>query len=132
VRIALNEALTRVRRSRRLIACDEAVEEVEDVVTLERRADARELVQVLESVVDELPESYRVVFLLREVEGMTTAEAASCLDLTESALKVRLHRAKALIKEALADRIGESAIEAFRFGAARCDRVVENVLARLV
>jgi RNA polymerase sigma-70 factor (ECF subfamily) len=89
-------------------------------------------VQLLEGVVDELPETYRTVFLLREVEGMSTAEAANCLDLTESALKVRLHRAKALIKEGLADRVGEAAMQAFRFDAPRCDRVVRAVLDRLL
>jgi RNA polymerase sigma-70 factor (ECF subfamily) len=135
VRIALNEALTRVRKQRRMIAVGDPdqLEGIEaDTMAIERRAEARELVQLLEGVVDELPETYRTVFLLREVEGMSTAEAAGCLDLTESALKVRLHRAKALIKEALADRVGETAMQAFRFDATRCDRVVKAVLDQLV
>jgi RNA polymerase sigma-70 factor (ECF subfamily) len=143
VRIAINEALMRARRRGRLVAVgdpfggdDDGGAEVISLATAEgngpeRRTGARELVALLESVVDELPEGARTVFLLREVEGMSTAEAAECLGTSEAALKVRLHRAKAQIKDALAERLGEGAADAFRFEAPRCDRIVEAVLEKI-
>jgi RNA polymerase sigma-70 factor, ECF subfamily len=144
IRIALNEALTRLRRRGRLVAIGDPLSEdgtlavSDNVVSIdarpsdpERSASARELIAVLEDVIDELPEAQRIAFLLREVEGMSTAEAASCLGLTESALKVRFHRAKAQIRESLIERVGEGAKDAFHFEAPRCDRVVAAVLRRL-
>ena len=53
---------------------------------------------VIEAAVDNLPETYRSVFMLREVEGLTTAETAESLDISEEVVKVRLHRARAMMR----------------------------------
>jgi RNA polymerase sigma-70 factor (ECF subfamily) len=97
----------------------------------EDQASMRELTGLLEAAVDELPEIYRVVFMMREVQELSTAETAACLELTEEAVKVRLHRAKGFLRETLFARLDARAPETFSFLGARCDRIVANVLARL-
>ena len=97
----------------------------------ERQAYAQELRRVLEAAVDTLPESYRTVFMLRDVEGLSTSETGEGLGLGEEAVKTRLHRARAMIRRAVTQRIGSVAAEAFQFHASRCDRVVAAVLARI-
>ena len=86
---------------------------------------------VLESAVDGLPETYRSVFMLREVEGMSTAETAECLDLSEESVKVRLHRARALLRKRIYAETGAATAMAFQFLGARCDRMVSTVLERI-
>ena len=97
----------------------------------ERQAYAEELHRVLEDAVDLLPDGYRAVFMLRDVEGMSTAETGDSLGLGEEAVKTRLHRARAMIRRSIASRIGSVAPGAFEFHASRCDRVVGAVLERL-
>ena len=94
-------------------------------------AAGRELERALEAALDELPETYRVVFVLREVEGLSGAETADALELTEGAVKVRLHRARAALRGALEARAAAVMKDVYAFHAVRCDRVVARVLARL-
>jgi RNA polymerase sigma-70 factor (ECF subfamily) len=74
---------------------------------------------------------YRTVFVLREIEELSTADTAACLDLTEEAVKVRLHRARGRLRDALYERVGGSVGEAFTFLGPRCDRIVAGVFARI-
>ena len=97
----------------------------------ERQAYAEELRRVLEAAVDTLPETYRTVFMLRDIEGLSTTETGRGLGLGDEAVKTRLHRARVMIRRAVTVRIGEVAAGAFRFHAPRCDRVVSAVLARV-
>jgi RNA polymerase sigma-70 factor (ECF subfamily) len=97
----------------------------------ERQAYAQELRRVLEEAVDALPATYRTVFMLRDIEGLSTSETGEGLGLGEEAVKTRLHRARALIRRAVTARIGVVAAGAFQFHAPRCDRVVAAVLARI-
>src|SRR5262245_23739077 len=97
----------------------------------ERQAYGAELTRVLENAVDALPEAYRIVFALRDVEGLSTAETAASLSLGEEAVKTRLHRARAMLRRTLADQFGAASAQAFQFHASRCDRVVSAVLARI-
>lgn len=97
----------------------------------ERQAYASELSRLLEAAVDELPETYRTVFMLRDIEGLTTSETGDGLGLGEEAVKTRLHRARAMVRRAVTARIGSVAPGAFQFHAPRCDRVVAAVLARI-
>ena len=99
--------------------------------TPEHLAYAGELQRVLEDAVDALPEAYRSVFMLRDIEGLSTNETAEALDLGDEAVKTRLHRARALVRRAVTSRLGETAPGAFQFQAPRCDRVVAFVLERL-
>ena len=97
----------------------------------ERQAYASELRRVLECAVDSLPETYRTVFMLRDIEGLSTSETAEGLDLGDEAVKTRLHRARAMVRRAVAKLIGNAAPGAFEFHAVRCDRVVAAVLSKI-
>ena len=69
--------------------------------------------------------------ILRDVEELTTAEAASTLEISEDVIKVRLHRAHALVRRALYRQSGQCVRDLFTFPATRCDRVVAAVLSRI-
>ena len=97
----------------------------------ERQAFAGELRGLLESAIEALPEHYRAVFVMRDVEGMSTAESADCLDITEETAKTRLHRARRLLRDTLYERAGIESAAAFSFEAPRCDRVVEAVFEEI-
>ena len=141
-RITLNEAFGRRRRMRAestislpSLSDEPAGESMERMTAPqpdpERQAYAGELRQALEAAIDALPEHYRLVFMLRDVEGLSTSEAGAGLGLGDEAVKTRLHRARVMIRRALAARLGPAATGTFTFEAPRCDRVVAAVLARL-
>ena|SRR5688572_23118257 len=89
----------------------------------------RESQQLLEQAIDNLPEKYRVVYMLKEVEGLDNPQIEESLGLTESNTKVRLHRAKMLLKHSL-DRVFLEK-EVFEFGNSRCDAVVAVVMKHI-
>ncbi len=97
----------------------------------EQNALESELRALLESVIETLPIRYRSVFVFRDVEGISTAETALCLGVTEEVVKTRLHRARGLLRERLYERTGLATAAAFSFHLSRCDRVVTAVLCRL-
>ena len=136
-RIAINEALARVRRQGRYEAVDAELSSVEPLMTHnpadnpERQAFAHELGGLLECAIDSLPNGMREVFVLRDVEGLSTLEVADCLGVSEDVVKTRLSRGRALLRRLLMDRTGAAAPEAFRFYRPRCDLVVTNVLATI-
>lgn len=136
-RIAVNEALARVRMRKRLVYLPEDTGGIGmNIYTSktpdpEQNALAKELALVVEEAVDSLPEAYRSVFMLRQIEDMSTAETAECLDISEEAVKVRLFRARALLRDELCSRIGSAAPDAFAFDGLRCDRIVTAVLDRI-
>jgi RNA polymerase sigma-70 factor (ECF subfamily) len=97
----------------------------------ERLAASGELRRLLEAAVDALPDEFRAVFVLREVEGLSTAETAACLALRPETVKTRLHRARHQLQEALGERLLAASPSLFEFQGARCDRIVGQVLAHL-
>jgi RNA polymerase sigma-70 factor (ECF subfamily) len=97
----------------------------------EHQAYASELQRVLEGAIDTLPDAYRVVFMLRDVEGMNTSETGAALALGDEAVKTRLHRARVMLRRAIAARFGAAAEQTFQFHAPRCDRVVAAVMRRI-
>jgi RNA polymerase sigma-70 factor, ECF subfamily len=137
-RIALNEAFARRRRKLGDLAAiiDEDPGDVMESITApqpdpERQAYGQELLRVLEEAVGALPETYRVVFMLRDIEGLSTSETGEGLGIGDEAVKTRLHRARAMIRRTVAARIGANAPAAFAFHAPRCDRIVAAVMARI-
>jgi len=136
-RIAVHEALARVQRRRRYEAIDDCQRNGDSMTFAsstpnpEQQVASAETKGLLERAILALPESYRTVLMLRDVEELSTAETAECLDLSEENVKVRLHRARALLRRELYARVGESRDAAFSFMAARCDRIVERVFARI-
>jgi len=133
-RIAVHEAIARARRAGRWRPLDDAGGEhsMTHGPDPERQAFARELGALLEGAIDGLPDGCREVFVLRQVEGMSTAETASALDVSEDVVKTRLSRGRAALRRDLMARADLSAPSAFRFERPRCDRVVRAVLARIV
>ena len=136
-RIAINEALARVRRQGRYQPFDEELSIVEPFMPSspsdnpEQQAFAGELRGLLEWAIDALPNGMREVFVLREVEGLSTSEVAECLGVSEDVVKTRLSRGRATLRRLLMERTGATAPEAFRFYRPRCDRVVANVLEKI-
>ncbi len=138
VRIALNAALSARRRPSAVVMPSPSDDE-EDCLELirdrqptpEENASARELGHVLERVLDGLPQRYRSVLMLREVEGLTTAETAEALAVSEDVVKTRLRRAKVMARDTLYAWTKDGAGESFQFHAPRCDRVVAAVLAQV-
>ena len=132
-RITLNEAFGRRRKMRPPEDAGESMDTIRSPQPdPERQAYAEELRRVLEDAVDTLPDSYRTVFMLRDIEGLSTQETGDGLGLGEEAVKTRLHRARAMIRQAVTARIGEVASGTFQFQAPRCDRVVAAVLAEIL
>jgi len=140
-RITVHEALARRRRRKAQAASSAADrdpdgEVMESLIAVEpdpeRQAYAAELGHVLESAIDGLPDTYRIVFMLREVEGLSTSETAAGLALREEAVKTRLHRARAMLRRAITQRLGSISAQTFQFHATRCDRVVAAVLTRIL
>jgi RNA polymerase sigma-70 factor (ECF subfamily) len=131
-RIAVHEASARARRRGRQTDIEENMPTlVSTAAGPEQRAADRELGQAIEEAVDALPEVYGAAFMLREVEGLSTAETAACLDINAETVKTRLHRARALLRNHITARIGVAARETFQFAGARCDRTVAAVMARI-
>ena len=133
-RIAINEAYGRIRTAARDAQRweGEPMSEMQDRPrTPEDQVASHEVTTLIEQACDRLPEIYRVVFVLREIEELSTAETAEALGLSEEAVKVRLHRARGMLREHLVQQIADSASGAFPFLGARCDRVVAAVLARI-
>jgi RNA polymerase sigma-70 factor, ECF subfamily len=144
IRIVANEAIARSRkRSRRaqVIRLDgdmdwdsEGAEAHMDEATSEQpersvlRAETRHLI---EKKIDELPDAFRTVFVLRALEEMTVEEAALCLGIPEATVRTRFFRARGLLREALSREIDFALEEAFAFDGGRCDRIVAGVLARI-
>jgi RNA polymerase sigma-70 factor (ECF subfamily) len=101
------------------------------VASPEEQTSNRQMGGVLVRAIDALSVGYRVVFVLREVEGLSTAETAESLGISEMAVKTRLHRARAALREVLFTRVGGAASPPFAFDGPRCDRIVETVLSRI-
>jgi RNA polymerase sigma-70 factor (ECF subfamily) len=138
IRIAANEALARRRKRQRgtfAIAREEGDDVMlsieSDVPDPEQQALASQMRDVLEAELSALPSAYRSVLVMREVEGLSTAETAECLGVSEDVVKTRLHRARGMVKSALERRAGATLSAVYPFGNARCDRLVAAVMARI-
>ena len=138
-RLVLNECLGRLRRTERrskVITLVSANDEMTDVAEdddhrpdlIAARAQMRTL---LEQKLDQLPQAFRVVFVLRSVEELSVEETAAALGIPEATVRSRLFRAKGLLREALAQEIDLAERDLFDFGGARCDRIVGRVLERV-
>lgn len=143
-RIVMNEALTRKRRRRPtedIDALDRAVLAGEPTVVMfprpasesgpEIAAARAEIRRMLEHAIDELPDTFRLVYVLREIECMSVEETAAHLGLRPETVKTRLHRARRLLRRSLDDTLADALSDTFPFRGARCAGVTETVLARL-
>lgn len=136
-RIVVHEALGQRRKRSRVRLVDPHVTEAGPMQSLHTNDDVtadssrQELRQILARAVDSLPEDLRVVFTMRLIEGLDTAETAACLELSESNVKVRLHRARAQLRQWIDRQIGIEVRQLFQFDGERCDRIVLGVLQQI-
>ncbi len=140
-RIALNEARGRLRKRRPMVELDavEAAQQEGSRILMfpiassdpERSASLAEARRLLEHAVDDLPEAFRLVFILREIEERSVEETAALLSVRPETVKTRLHRARRLLRRALDRRLVWAVGEAFPFLGSRCERLTRVVLARL-
>jgi len=136
-RIAVNEAILRARKKGRYEplrdndATFDTLFPIEPANNPERQAFSAEMKIILENAIESLPDGLREVFMLRQVEGLSTAETASCLGISDDLVKTRLSRARAALRRDLIERMGDAASKSFTFLRPRCDRVVAAVLARI-
>lgn len=144
-RIVLNEALGRLRRQRPSVELSvlDAPQELTGGRVIpfpsmataqddpERSAARREIRRLLEKAVDELPEPFRVVFVMRDIEEMSVEETALNLGLRPETVRTRLHRARRLLRQALHEKLASALTDVFPFAGARCERIAEAVLAKL-
>ncbi len=141
VRIVANEALGRLRRKHLPItSLDHAMKAHETEYEAALAGDPRQGPQhmaaraqlrgLVESCIDDLPEDFRTVFMLRAVEGVSAEEVARSLDLPAATVRTRYFRARRLMREALAGDIDQALADAFGFDGERCDRIVAGVLSR--
>jgi RNA polymerase sigma-70 factor, ECF subfamily len=134
-KIAVYEALLRAKRRGRYEQLDDFAEDSLMPTTPspdpEHQAFGGELRTLIEAAIDTLGNGYREVFMLRQVQGLSTAETADILGVSEDVVKTRLTRARHAIQQNLLDRTGAATAQAFMFGQSRCDRVVAAVLARI-
>lgn len=137
-RIAMNEALMLRRRHRgdtvslEDVSADAlAVEESPESPTPDQYVEAAHARELLERALDAVPEHFRMVFVLRVVEGLDVRETAESLELNQTTVRTRLFRAQRHLRAEITRQLREQSTEIFDFGAERCDRLVERVLARL-
>jgi RNA polymerase sigma-70 factor (ECF subfamily) len=143
-RIALNEALGRLRRRRATVELSAVANvstrddthvvpfpttsiEIDPEMTLARK----QMVGLLETAIDNLPDPFRVVFVLRSIHEMSVQETARQLGVPEGTVKTRLHRARLLLRQSLEVEFGSALESAFPFAGRRCARISEAVLSQL-
>jgi RNA polymerase sigma-70 factor (ECF subfamily) len=139
-RIALNEAMGRIRK-RRVTTDLDSLEAMPPAQILfldgppsddpERAAARRQLRGVIEAAVDHLPQPFRTVFVLRDMEGLSVEETALSLGLKPDTVKTRLHRARRLLRRTLNERFSDTLSDTFPFAGARCERIIARVEAIL-
>jgi len=134
-RIVINEALARRRerlRYGRFASAHDLADELGDRASSpEDTASLQELTRLTESAIDGLPANYRLVLILRQVEGLSGEETAASLGLTEEVVRVRLHRARAMLRaQLLGFDPNAASLKPFGFAGERCNRIVEQVLSR--
>jgi RNA polymerase sigma-70 factor (ECF subfamily) len=131
-RITIHEALARRRRRARIVSlADHAATLPAHTRPPDDEVGGREIAAAIESAIDELPTRYRMAFVLRDLEGLGTAEAAACLEVPEATLKTRLHRARSLLRKRLDTTLDVSSHGVFAFAGDRCDRIVVEVMERI-
>jgi len=132
-RIMINESLLRTKKRKHFLEMKEdTINHYEQSIPQQNaisklmNADLR---KTLEKAIHALPEKYRTVFILREIESMSVSETKECLEISEINVKVRLNRAKSMLRTALSELYKSE--DVFEFHLSRCDRMVQNVMSRI-
>jgi RNA polymerase sigma-70 factor (ECF subfamily) len=123
-RIAVNTAIAHARKKPVIAEVTDEAGDDSPGIDMERA----ELGRLLESCLARLPQGNREVMVLRDVLELDTAETAECLGLSEEAVRVRLHRARAAVAAALTELTLDGV---YSFDGARCDRITAWVMAAI-
>lgn len=139
-RIAINEALGRLRKRKAMLFADASAHASAQIIQFPQSSDVndpektmaqREIQRVVERAVDQLPDSFRLVFIARVMEGMSVEATAELLDLNPVTVKTRLHRARTMLRDNVERQVGPVMLDAFPFAGSRCDRLTDAVMKRL-
>jgi RNA polymerase sigma-70 factor, ECF subfamily len=140
-RIVMNEALGRLRKRNTVdIAALEPARSEAEIIQFplstpnddpERTMAQRQILQLVEQATDNMPETFRLVFVTRVIEGMSVEETSELLGIKPETVKTRLHRARQLVRDQLDEQIGPVLMDAFPFAGRRCERMTEAVMKRL-
>jgi RNA polymerase sigma factor (sigma-70 family) len=136
IRIFINESLLRLKQRQKSVAMSDGMIDKEtfdksagELQTPLMKVLNTELKLALEEAIRQLPEKYRTVFVMREIENMNVAETQECLNLSEVNVKVRLNRAKAMLRNTLSNFYNKE--EIFQFHLSRCERVTHHVMKKI-
>jgi RNA polymerase sigma-70 factor, ECF subfamily len=134
IRIAINESYRKIENNKKHLSLTIDQPEVSGVIgsikeeslNPERKMIMKETKHIIETAIDALPEKYKIVYIMSEVEGMSLNEISKCIDISLSNTKVRIFRARKMLKE----RLYETSItkDVFEFGFSRCDGIVSRVM----
>jgi RNA polymerase sigma-70 factor (ECF subfamily) len=132
-RIMINESLLRTKKRKHFLEMKEDTinhyqQSMSQQNALSKLMNA-DLKRKLEEAIHKLPEKYRTVFILREIENMSVSETKECLAISEMNVKVRLNRAKSMLRNTLGELYRSG--DVFEFHLSRCDRMVDNVMSRI-
>lgn len=141
-RIVMNEALGRLRRQRPGVEWSTLPQGTLEAQIIqfplsgafedpEKSMAQRQIQNVVEHAIDELPDVFRMVFITRVIEGMNVEETAEILGLKPETVKTRLHRARTMLRDNVERKIGPILLDAFPFAGKRCERLTDAVLKRL-
>jgi RNA polymerase sigma factor (sigma-70 family) len=128
-RIMINECLAQKKKRQRFkTAMDQQPVNTMSMAAPDHLLANKELSSLLENAIGQLPEKYRLVFILREIEELSIKETSEVLNIEAPNVKVRLNRAKTMVKETLN---GQMKDQLYHFHLNRCDRMVNKVFAHL-
>lgn len=140
IRIGINVTLARLNEKNKVYSINKypnhtqinSILEIPDENQLNPESEiiGEEIKKLLEHAVDSLEPKYRVVYIMKEIEGMSINDISECLDLSNVNVKVRLHRARVMVKKQLT--LISSKQEIFEFGNSRCDRITNGVMGRIM
>jgi RNA polymerase sigma-70 factor (ECF subfamily) len=130
VRIAMNEALQRLRRRRPTVELEHHAP-ASPRPTPEASMAHDDMRRLLERSIDELPDAFRTIFIARIVEGLTVEETAALFDLRPETVKTRVHRARVRLRASLERSLGPAVTETFAFDGQRCADITDAVLLRM-
>ncbi len=137
IRIGINEALGRLNREQKhlkntfgldtikIISISDKIKSNPEKIMIEN-----ETKELLERAISELAPNYKIPYILKEIEGLSIEDIADSIGITESNVKVRIHRAKSQLKESLFSYT--NSMEVFEFGASKCDCLVSNIMGQIV
>lgn len=141
--IVLNEARGRLRKRRTMVGLEQvdiATDDSHQVIRFPSKfgsedpavsASREQIRHLLEGAIDQLPSTFRTVYMMRDVEECTVEETASLLEINPATVKTRLHRARRLLQASLEGTLATTMTEAFPFMGQACARVANAVMARL-